>query len=587
MTALDVTISPRVTPAKTGFDVARVRADFPILATTMRGKPLVYLDNGATTHKPRAVIEAETRYYETQNANIHRGVYELSQTATDLYEAARKTVQAFLNAAEPAEIIFARGATEAINLVAASYGRTFLQPGDEVIVSTLEHHSNIVPWQMACAATGATLRVIPVNDAGELCMDHYAKLLNTRTKFVAVNHISNALGTINPVAEIISQAHAVGAKVLIDGAQWVAHYPTDVQAIDADFYAFSGHKLYGPTGIGVLYGKRALLESMPPYQGGGDMIASVTFAKTTYAELPNKFEAGTPNIAGAVGLAAAIDYVSAIGLENAARHEQALLEHATAQLAQVPGLRIIGTAAQKTSVISFVLDNPPLSALDIGIKLDNAGIAVRTGHHCCQPVMDRFGIPATTRASFAMYNTLEEVDALAAALQKIVAATSKRSAGTPSGAGQVSYPKPFAKSPQAAAQQLAEEFEFLGEREARNQYVMDLAAKLPPLFDLLKQVTPRVPGCMSEVYLVARPAADRPGVLEFVADANADIVRGLIAILQRLFSGQRARDIVAFDYEAFFRQIQLDQFISSQRRNGLEGMVRRIRQEATAIAGKA
>jgi cysteine desulfurase / selenocysteine lyase len=565
------------------FDVARIRADFPILATQMRGKPLVYLDNGATTQKPQGVIDAITRYYSSQNANIHRGVYELSQTATDLYETARRKVQKFINAAEPAEVIFTRGTTEAINLVAFSYVRTFLKPGDELIISTLEHHSNIVPWQMACDAIGANLRVIPINDAGELLMDEYTRLLNSKTKFVAVNHISNSLGTINPVDEIIRQAHAVGAKVLIDGAQWVAHYPTDVQALDADFYAFSGHKLYGPTGAGVLYGKRALLEKMPPYQGGGDMIASVTFAKTTYAELPNKFEAGTSNISGVAGLAAAIDYVSAIGLDNAARHEHALLEYATAKLAKISGLRIIGTAKHKASLISFIIENPPLSTLDIGIKLDREGIAVRTGHHCCQPVMERFGISSTARASFAMYNTMEEVDALAAALERIIAGAVSKPVTVPNN-GEVSYPKAFAKTPKAAAQQLAEEFEFLGDRTAKNEYVMDLAARLPNLFDMLKKVTPRVPGCMAEVYLVSRRAPQSPDVMEFVADADADIVRGLIAILQRLYSGQKASDILAFDIEAFFRQIELDQFITSQRRNGLEGMVRRIRQEATAIA---
>jgi cysteine desulfurase/selenocysteine lyase len=567
----------------THFDVNHIRADFPILATQMRGKPLVYLDNGATTQKPRTVIDAVARYYEAQNANIHRGVYELSQTATDLYESTRSKVQKFINAAEPAEVIFTGGTTEAINLVAFSYVRTFLKPGDELIISTLEHHSNIVPWQMACDAVGAILRVIPINDAGELLMDDYANLLSSKTKFVAVNHISNSLGTINPADEIIRQAHAVGAKVLVDGAQWVAHYPTDVQALDADFYAFSGHKLYGPTGIGVLYGKRALLDQMPPYQGGGDMIASVTFAKTIYAELPNKFEAGTPDIAGVAGLAAAIDYVTTIGLENAARHEHALLEYATAKLAKIPGLRIIGTAKNKASLISFIIENPPLSTLDIGVKLDREGIAVRTGHHCCQPVMDRFGISSTTRASFAMYNTIEEVDALAAALEKIIASAVSKPAVVGNN-GHVSYPKAFAKSPTAAARQLAEEFAFLGDRTAKNEYVMDLAARLPNVFDLLKQVTPRVQGCMSEVYMLARPASDSKNTLEFVADANADIVRGLIAILQRLYSGQKAGDILAFDIETFFRQIELDQFITSQRRNGLEGMVRRIRAEAAAIA---
>jgi cysteine desulfurase/selenocysteine lyase len=565
----------------------KLRTDFPILHTKSHGHPLVYLDNGATTQKPRQVIEATTRYYESQNANIHRGVYELSQTATHLYEQARVKVARFINAAEDCEIIFTRGTTEGINLVAASWGRAFLQPGDEVIVSAMEHHSNIVPWQIACETTGAVLRVIPMNDAGELLLDEYAKLLNPRTKFVSVVHLSNSLGTINDVKKIARLAHDVGAKVLADGAQWVAHYPTNVQELGVDFYAFSGHKLFGPTGIGVLYGRRELLEQMPPYQGGGDMIESVTFEKTIYAQLPNKFEAGTPNIAGAVGLAAAIDYIQSIGLDVIHPHEQALLEQATEQLQTIPGLRIIGTARQKGSLISFVLENPAIASLDIGSALDRQGIAIRTGHHCCQPVMDRMGITSTSRASFAMYNTIADVDALTQALRDVVAKAAKKAPVAPISPGQeVTYPSAAGATPQAVADDLAEEFDLLGDREARNQYVLDMGDKLPHYFDLLKQVVGRVPGCMSEVYLVARKGtarADAPNTLEFVTDANADIVRGLIALLQRLFSGQRAKDILDFDIQAFFARIGLDQFISSQRRNGLAGMIARIHREAQAL----
>jgi cysteine desulfurase / selenocysteine lyase len=563
-------------------DVVKIRSDFPILQTSVHGHPLVYLDNGATTQKPRAVIDAIVRYYESQNANIHRGVYQLSQTATNLYEQGRAKVARFLNAAEDREIIFTRGTTEGINLVAASWGRAFLKPGDEVIVTALEHHSNIVPWQMIAESIGAKVRFIPVNDAGELQLDEFAKLLNKRTKFVAVTHLSNALGIINDVKKIAQMAHAAGAKILIDGAQWVGHHRTDVRDLDADFYVFSGHKLFGPTGIGVLYGRRELFEQMPPYQGGGDMIESVSFAKTTYAGLPNKFEAGTPDIAGVVGLTAAIEYIQSIGFDAIGRHEQVLLTYATEQLRSIPGLRIIGTAKQKGGVISFVLENPPIASLDIGTALDRDGIAVRTGHHCCQPLMDRMQISGTTRASLAMYNTTSDIDALVAALRRLVAnrpATAKPTQ-------QISYPSAFAASPDAAADELAGDFEFLSDPESRSQYLADLADKLPPLFDLLKQVTTKVPGCMAEVYLVARPAAGSGDVLEFVADANAQIVRGLIALLQRLFSGQRAADILAFDIEQFFHRIGLDQFVSSQRRNGLAGMVNRIRHEAETIVSK-
>ena len=569
-----------------GFDVEKVRAEFPILQTAAHGRPLVYLDNGATTQKPQQVIDALTRYYESQNANIHRGVYHLSQLATSLYEEARHKVARFVNAAEDKEIIFTRGTTEGINLVANCWGRAFLKPGDEVIVSAMEHHSNIVPWQMACAATGARLRVIPMNDAGELLLDEYAKLLGESTKFVSVVQLSNSLGTINDIKKIARMARAAGAKVMADGAQWVAHYPTDVHELGVDFYAFSGHKLLGPTGIGALYGRRELLEKMPPYQGGGDMIESVTFEKTVYATLPNKFEAGTPDIAGAIGLGAAVDYIQSIGFDAFHAHEQALLDYATEQLQAIRGLRIVGTAKNKGSVVSFVLEDPPVAPFDIGTALDQRNIAVRTGHHCCQPVMDRLKVSATTRASFAMYNTKADVDALVTALQQIVDTAKISPKAVRASEQPVEYPRAAAGSPQASAEELAGDFEILDDHEGRNQYVLDLGEKLPNLFEMLKQVTVRVPGCMSEVYLVARKAPGSTDTFEFVADANADIVRGLIAVLQRLFSGQKAKDVLDFDVEAFFRQIGLERFISSQRRNGLAGMVGRIRQEAAAIVGR-
>ena len=582
-------IVARASTRTQAFDVEAVRAQFPILRTKVYGKPLVYLDNGATTQKPQAVIDRIARYYEEENANIHRGVYKLSQVATEAYESARRTVRKFVNAADEREIIFTRGTTEAINLVAASWGRKFLKRGDEIILSHLEHHSNIVPWQMVAEATGAIVKVVPINDAGELMLDEYARMLNPRTRIVSVNHVSNAVGTMNEVKTITALAHKVGAKVLIDGAQWVAHFPTDVRAIDCDFYAFSGHKLFGPTGIGVLYGRRELLEVMPPYMGGGDMIESVTFEKTAYAQLPNKFEAGTPDIAGAVGLGAAIEWVLSIGFEAFHDHEQNLLNYATERLNEAGGLRIIGTAQKKAGVISFVIEDPPMSALDLGTALDREGIAVRTGHHCCQPLMERFGISATTRASLALYNTKQDVDALVDALAKIRGARGKRagvvapSESAAKSAPAIEFPVAVGASPQAVADELADMFELLGDRDARSEYVLELGGKLPHTFEILKKLTPRVAGCMSEVYLLGRPKPGTKDVLEFAADANAEIVRGLIAMLQRLFSGQRIADILAFDIEGFFRRIQLDEFISSQRRNGLAGMTQRIRSLATNV----
>jgi cysteine desulfurase/selenocysteine lyase len=400
------------------FDVHRIREDFPILHNKVHNKTLVYLDNAATTQKPNLVIDALRRYYGSENANIHRGVYLLSQLATDRYEQARRKVQRFINAAESREIIFTRGTTEAINLVANSYGRPHFTPGDQIILTGMEHHSNIVPWQLICQQTGAVLRVAPFDDNGELILDEYEKLFTHRTRFVTAVHLSNSLGTINPVKRMIAIAHAHNVPVLIDGAQWIAHGPTDVQDIGADFYAFSGHKLYGPTGIGVLYGKARLLEAMPPYQGGGDMISSVTFEKTEYNELPYKFEAGTPNIAGGIGLGVAIDYVISVGLPNIVAHESRLLEYAHSRLSGIPGLRVVGTAREKGGVISFVLKG--IHPHDIGTILDGEGIAVRTGHHCCQPVMDRFQIPATARASFALYNTIPEIDVLADGIAKVI-----------------------------------------------------------------------------------------------------------------------------------------------------------------------
>jgi cysteine desulfurase/selenocysteine lyase len=398
-------------------DVDAVRADFPILATKVHGKPLVYLDNAASSQKPRAVIDALRTFYGAEYANIHRGVHYLSEIATDAYEKARATAQRFLNAGEAREIVFVRSTTEGINLIARSFARPSLTPGDEILISEMEHHSNIVPWQLLREETGAVLSVAPVDDTGALVLDEFEKRLTPRTRFVSIAHVSNALGTVNPARRLVEMAHARGIPIHLDGAQAAPHLPIDVRAIGCDFYTFSGHKVFGPTGIGVVYGKAEHLEAMPPYQGGGDMILSVTFDKTTYNRIPHKFEAGTPDIAGAIGLGAALEYVRAIGHEAIAAHEHDLLERASEAVAAVPGARLVGTAPGKASVVSFVLEG--VHAHDIGTILDQEGIAIRAGHHCAQPLMHRFGLTATARASFALYNTREEVDALARALRKV------------------------------------------------------------------------------------------------------------------------------------------------------------------------
>jgi cysteine desulfurase/selenocysteine lyase len=415
-----MTTAARTTPAPpgSGQDVQRIRRDFPLLGRTVHGRPLIYLDNAATTQKPQAVLDAITGYYRRCNANVHRGVHRLSQEATEAYERARDRVARWINAPDVHEVVFARGTTEAINLVAGAFGRQRLRAGDEILLTHMEHHSNIVPWQLLAEAAGARIRVLPVDDRGELRLEELPKLLSQRTRIVSVVHVSNALGTINPIRRIADLAHEAGAVVVVDGAQAMPHMRVDVQELGCDFYAFSGHKMYGPTGIGVLWGKRPLLESMPPYQGGGEMIRSVTFERTTYNDPPARFEAGTPNVEGAVGLAAAIDYLETIGMEEAAARESTLLAQATEALQQFPEVRLIGTAPRKTAVVSFVIDG--IHPHDVGTVLDHEGIAVRTGHHCTQPLMERFGVAATARASMGLYNTPEEMEALAAGVRKVL-----------------------------------------------------------------------------------------------------------------------------------------------------------------------
>ena len=639
--------------ATAAFDVEAVRRDFPILSTEMNGRPLVYLDNGATTQKPRAVIDAIVRYYEHDNANIHRGVYTLSQRATQQFDGAREAVARFINAPEAAECIFVRGVTEAINLVAMSWGRAFLKPGDEVLLTALEHHSNIVPWQLACEATGAILRWLPMKGNagderhGELDYDRLGEFVSERTRLVAMQHVSNALGTVHDVDRITAaakEATAGRAIVLIDGAQHVGHFPTDVQRIGCDFYCFSGHKLFAPTGIGVLWGRREILEQMPPFHGGGDMIENVTWGKTTYAPIPAKFEAGTPDIAGAIGLGAAIEYLQSLGWDRLVAYEDELLAYATERLSAVPGLRIVGTAGRKAGVISFVIGPrgtasaeaepssrgaaqekpwavsttqsgaaqpgpatasprsrtrsgeavPLIAPLDIGTRLDAMGIAVRTGHHCAQPLMDAFGITGTTRASFAFYNTRAEVDALAEGLQRIVRAARERptvdtaAAASDSADGDdVGWPEPKGATPDEAAQELVDTFRFLAEAgEDPRDFVLELSRKLPPMPASAKNEATHVKGCMSQVWLTARRRPGTADAIDILADSDAEIVKGLIAVLQHVFSGQSARQVLAFDVHGLLRRLNFQNLISVQRRSGVEAMINRIHALARAMANE-
>ena len=491
-------------------------------------------------------------------------------------------MQKFIGAPCLRELIFTRGTTEAINLIAQTFGRVHVHAGDEVILTALEHHSNIVPWQVLCWEKKANLRVVPVSDTGELQHGELEKMINPATKIISIAHVSNALGTINPIKKIIELAHRHGVYVVVDGAQAAPHLRVDVHELDCDFYAFSGHKVYGPTGIGALYGKPQHLELMPPYQTGGDMISYVSFERTTWNELPYKFEAGTPNIAGAIGLAAAVEYVEELGCDAIAWHEHRLLEHATERLAGIPGVRIIGNAKEKASVLSFVVEGT--SALDVGTQLDLDGVAVRTGHHCCQPLMERFGIAGTARASFAMYNTLEEVDAFADSLERIVAAAKPR-AVVPANLKLV-YPPASADSPTAAAAEIAEVFDVVDDWAEKYQYLIEIGSKLPPMPNELKQECNRVQGCQSTVFMHARKQPGSADRIEFLADSDADIVRGELALLQKLYSGQRAGDVVGFDMPAFMHRIGLDKNLTQGRRNGLAEMVTRVKRFAEEVAAK-
>jgi cysteine desulfurase/selenocysteine lyase len=571
-----------------GPDRLDCRRDFPILSQAFQGHPLVYLDNAASTQKPRAVIDALVRYYELDNANVHRGVHALGDRSTAEYERARAVVRRFLHARESREVIFVRGATDAINLVAQTFGRQRVGPGDEVVVTWMEHHANIVPWQMLCRERGAALRVVPITGAGDLCLDALEGLLTPRTRLVALTHVSNVLGTVNPIKDVVGLAHRRGIPVLVDGAQAVAHLEVDVRDLDCDFYAFSGHKVYGPMGVGVLYGKAELLEEMPPWQGGGDMVERVSFEETTYSAAPARFEAGTPNVAGTVGLAAALNYLSQRNREAVRAHEARLLAEAEARLREIPRVRIVGAPTRRAGVISFVVDDPPISSLDVGIRLNLEGIAVRTGHHCCQPLHERLGVAGTVRASFALYNTLEEVERLARAVGAIAAAApgSRRDAA-PAPRPEPGFPAVATLEITAAAEQFAAELESLGDWSQRYEYLIEMGEAISPMPPALKTEANRIRGCLSVSFLAIRKRPDADDVVEFWGDSDAQIVRGLLALLQRLFSGRRAGAILAFNLPAYFRRIGLDDNLTAGRRSGLADMVQRLRGFAATLAPEA
>ena len=583
---------PDLVPPK--FDPIRVRADFPTLAVPSReGRPVVYLDNGATTQKPHVVIDAVSDFYRHHNANIHRAVHQLSQSATDAFEHARIKVQRFLNAPAKEEVLFTRGTTESINLVANGIATALAtRPGDEILLSTLEHHSNIVPWQMAAQRHGLTIKVIPIDDHGELDYAALPTLVSAKTKLIAITHTSNALGTIIDLSRIVAEARRVGAAVLVDGAQRVGHHSVDVRALGVDFYAFSSHKLFGPTGVGVLWGRCELLERLPPYQGGGDMIRTVSFEGTTYADLPNKFEAGTPDIAGVIGLGVAIDYVQSLDRAAVAAHEHDLLTYATDRLRSIDGLRIVGSAPHKTSIVSFVLESPAIDPHTLGTLLDGEGIAVRTGHHCCMPLMNRLGVGGTVRASFAFYNTRDDVDRLHDALIKIrqsfaVPGTIDLHTAVAGPNDPIPWAPPAAASPDEAAATLIEDFDLFDDWTGKNEYLLDLSKKVRALPDAAKTEATRVHGCQSTVHLVGRLKPNTRDVIEFAAQSDAFIVNGLIYLLTTLFSGQRADAVLGFDIESFFERLGLNQHLSMGRRNGLAGMASRIRKLAAAHASPA
>ena len=578
--------APSSGPAEINIETAR--ALFPALEQKVHGKPLVYLDSAATTQKPRAVIDAVVKFYEHDNANVHRGVHSLGDRATAALEQARATVQRFLNARRPHEIVFVRGTTEAVNLVAQTFGRAHIKAGDEVLVTEMEHHANFVPWQRLCEETGAVLRAIPITNRGELRLELLDDLLTPRTKLVALSHVSNALGTVNPVKAVIEAAHKKGIPVLIDGAQAVAHVDVDVQDLDCDFYTFSGHKVYGPMGIGVLFGKLPLLDAMPPWQTGGDMVKSVGFEGTTFNDPPHKFEAGTPDVAGAVGLAAALEFVEALGRHRIAAHEASLLDLAVRRLREVPGVRLVGEPTHRAAVVSFLVEDPPMSPLDVGARLDVEGVAVRAGHHCAMPLMTRLDVPGTVRASFAAYSTVEDVERFASALRSVVAAASAaRRSAAKSKADGPEYPGATASSVGAAAAALRDEFDGLDDWADKYELLIELGRQAPIMPEPLKTAANKVRGCLSTVHMTARLKPGASAVVEFLADSDSELVRGLLALLQHLFSGQRAAEILAFDLPRFLARLGLESNLTTGRRNGLAEMIKRLRTLAAELTSPA
>ncbi|WP_290699125.1 SufS family cysteine desulfurase [Amphritea sp.] len=560
--------------------IAAIRKQFPALHQKVNNQPLVYLDNAATSQKPEAVIRVVEKFYRTQNANVHRGAHQLSEQATSAFEAARSTVRSFINADSDEEIIWTRGTTEGINLIAQSYARPLLKPGDEILLTELEHHANIVPWQIVAEQTGATIRVVPITDNGDLDLPKFSTLLSNKTRVVSLTHISNALGTINPVAGLIRQAHEAGAIVVIDGAQAAPHLEIDVQRLGCDFYLFSGHKLFAPTGIGVLYGRKALLEAMPPWQSGGEMIKRVSFNGTTYNNLPFKFEAGTPNISGALGLAEAIRFLNSLDRKALARHERALMSRAIELCNAIPGFTRIGRPTACASILSFQLNSHHQQ--DVGLMLDQQGIAVRTGHHCAMPLMERLGLPGTIRASFCFYNTLDEVELFASALQQIAAG------GTFSSSETVSDQAIFDSSPfgrEIDDQEILTRLTAMGSWNDRYREIMLLGKKLPAFTAAMKTEQDRISGCESDAWL--KISRDPQGALWFAADSDARVIRGLIALVMAALNGQQPEEILAYDVDHYFDQLQLTRHLSPSRGNGLKAIIEAVKNAARESANNS
>ena len=557
----------------TNIDDARIRADFPTLHQQVYGQPLIYLDSAASSLKPQCVIDCLTNYYANEHSNVHRGVHYLSQRATDRYESARQRIAKFIGAPSERSIVFTRGTTEAINLVAGTYGRKYIQSGEEILTTVMEHHSNLVPWQLLAQERNAQLRVLDVSLAGTISVDTFVNQMNDRTRLIALGHVSNSLGTLHPVEEIIAEAHKRNIAVLLDGAQGLPHLHLDMQSLDCDFYCASGHKAYGPTGIGFLYAKENILEDLPPWHGGGDMIEEVRRTSSTWADIPHKFEAGTPNIAGVIGMATAIDYLDNIGMDVLREREEALLEYADREIRTVPGLEIVGTASEKIGVLSFLLEGHHPS--DIGYELDQAGIAVRTGHHCTMPLMEYYGIPGTVRASFGAYNSREDVDALVARLKEIAAKSSTQKNPVED---QIPLSPPTDESIEARKAALLDDLEIFDDADERREYLIELGENLVALDTSLKTEENRIHGCLAMVWLCSTVENGR---IYFQADSDALITRGMIALLIRLMDGQFPQSILKTDLFALIDEIGLPSLITARRKNGLNRMIERIQKEAS------